>query len=225
MSKFMTIAGIILAAVAVALGLMIFFSPSSVVGWGITPQAAIELLVGGILAIGLGGVIDAAGRAGGLAAAVVTASVPAAEDLPQFGRRAETAAAPVVTAAAAEEGLSPATSQTIKAIEEAKSEISKAFGDGESETKEASPAAAAEPAVTVTETAEMEAATPAEEETEASAEDEDGQLYVIEEKVMRGRPARLLSDGTIEAETDEGWMRFENLDHLNEYLDAMAPGG
>jgi hypothetical protein len=38
------------------------------------------------------------------------------------------------------------------------------------------------------------------------------------------RPARILSDGTVEAETDEGWMRFENLEHLDEYLDAMAPG-
>jgi hypothetical protein len=25
----------------------------------------------------------------------------------------------------------------------------------------------------------------------------------------------------VEAETDEGWMRFENLEHLDEYLDAM----
>ena len=30
-------------------------------------------------------------------------------------------------------------------------------------------------------------------------------------------------DGTVEAETDEGWMRFENLEHLDEYLEVMAP--
>ena len=30
--------------------------------------------------------------------------------------------------------------------------------------------------------------------------------------------------GTVEAETDDGWMRFENLEHLEEYLDAMSPG-
>ena len=47
--------------------------------------------------------------------------------------------------------------------------------------------------------------------------------YVVEEKVIRGRPARVLSDGTVEAETDEGWMRFENLEHLDEYLEAMVP--
>ena len=49
----------------------------------------------------------------------------------------------------------------------------------------------------------------------------DGELYVVEDKVIRGRSARILSDGTVEAETDEGWMRFENLEHLDEYLDAV----
>ena len=49
----------------------------------------------------------------------------------------------------------------------------------------------------------------------------DGELFVVEDKVIRGRSARILSDGTVEAETDEGWMRFENLEHLDEYLDAV----
>ena len=57
----------------------------------------------------------------------------------------------------------------------------------------------------------------------APGEGEEEQLYVIEEKLIRGRPARVLSDSTVEAETDEGWMRFENLEHLEEYLDAMSP--
>ena len=52
---------------------------------------------------------------------------------------------------------------------------------------------------------------------------DDGQLYVVEERVIRRHPARILSDGTVEAETVEGWMRFENLEHLDEYLDAMEP--
>lgn len=46
-------------------------------------------------------------------------------------------------------------------------------------------------------------------------------LFVVEERTIRKRPARLLSDGTVEAETDEGWMRFENVEHVEEYLDAM----
>jgi hypothetical protein len=59
-------------------------------------------------------------------------------------------------------------------------------------------------------------------ETEEEAAED--QLYVVEERMIRGRPARILSDSTVEAETDEGWMRFENLEHLEEYLDAMSPG-
>ncbi len=52
--------------------------------------------------------------------------------------------------------------------------------------------------------------------------EEEEVLYIIEERVIRGRPARILSDGTIEAEMDEGWLRFENRDHLDEYLDALG---
>ena len=50
---------------------------------------------------------------------------------------------------------------------------------------------------------------------------EEDVLYIVEETVVRGRPARVLSDGTVEAETDEGWMRFENMQHLEEYFDAI----
>jgi hypothetical protein len=64
--------------------------------------------------------------------------------------------------------------------------------------------------------------TGAEEEDEAEAVAGD-ELYVVEERMIRGRPARMLSDGTVEAETDEGWMRFENLEHLEEYMEAMTP--
>jgi outer membrane biosynthesis protein TonB len=46
------------------------------------------------------------------------------------------------------------------------------------------------------------------------------ELYVVEERRFRGKQARVLSDGTIEAETEEGWMRFEDMEHLREYLDA-----
>ena len=60
-------------------------------------------------------------------------------------------------------------------------------------------------------------------EEEIAAEEEvtdEGLLYVVEERIIRRHPARILSDGTVEAETAEGWMRFENLEHLDEYLDA-----
>ncbi len=69
--------------------------------------------------------------------------------------------------------------------------------------------------------ADEEAAEPEEPEEAAGEEEvEGGDLYVVEERTIHGRPARLLSDGTVEAETDEGWMRFENLEHLEEYTAA-----
>jgi hypothetical protein len=58
-----------------------------------------------------------------------------------------------------------------------------------------------------------------------SLEDQPSALYVVEERMFRGKQARVLSDGTVEAETAEGWMRFEDFDHLEEYLDAMADLG
>jgi hypothetical protein len=47
------------------------------------------------------------------------------------------------------------------------------------------------------------------------------ELYVAEERTIAGKPARVLSDGTVEAETDDGWMRFENVEHLEEYMEAL----
>ncbi len=226
MSKLMLIAGILLVAVAIALGLMIFFSPGSVVGWGLTPEVAAILLVGGFLSLGLGAVISAL-EAGiplhGAATEHGAAASPASQTetaIPEFGRRPMEAAA--ATAAAVSDEVSPAVYDTIKALEQAKSNISKAF-DHESEA----PAEIAEVAAAAKEqVAEIQAEEPVAEveiaETEVAAEEE-GQLYVVEERIIRARPARILSDGTVEAETDEGWMRFENLEHLDEYLDAMAP--
>jgi len=68
-----------------------------------------------------------------------------------------------------------------------------------------------------------EPASDAESETDGGPEvlPQEDELFVVEERVIRDRPARLLSDGTVEAETDEGWMRFENVEHVEEYLDAM----
>jgi hypothetical protein len=47
------------------------------------------------------------------------------------------------------------------------------------------------------------------------------ELYVVEERTIAGKSARVLSDGTVEAETDDGWMRFENVEHLEEYMEAL----
>ena len=109
---------------------------------------------------------------------------------------------------ATSEAVSAQVTETIKALEQAKVELRQAIGEEETTATEAPATASA------TEEA------PAAEEAPAS---EEAQLYVVEERPIRGRSARILSDGTVEAETDEGWMRFENLEHLDEYLDATTP--
>jgi hypothetical protein len=104
--------------------------------------------------------------------------------------------------------------ETLDALEQAKTEIRTAF--------DRAPVPAPVP--------EVEEEMPGPEEDEFEEDDigddasdvdfKDGELYVVEELTVRNHPARILSDGTVEAETDEGWMRFENMEHLNEYLDA-----
>lgn len=111
------------------------------------------------------------------------------------------------------------TRETIIAIEKAKSDLETAIGSPVTPppaevTVEAAPAPQPEIALVAEVESEFDA---------IAAEGDEEQLYVMEEKLIRGRPARVLSDGTVEAETDEGWMRFENLEHLEEYLDAMSP--
>ncbi|MBI2720499.1 MAG: hypothetical protein HY245_10405 [Rhizobiales bacterium] len=224
MSKLMLIVGILMLAVAIALGLMIFFSLSSVIGWGLNPETVVTLLVGGVLAVGLGGVIQAIERGPLLQTAASSAQTPVAA-IPEFGRK------PAEAALAATQDVSPAVSETIRALEQAKSDIRQALGAESFAPSELAPAvqvavtAATEevPAPAEPPVVETPAAVEAVVVEAAGGEGEEEQLYVIEERVIRGRPARLLSDGTVEAETEEGWMRFENLEHLDEYLDAMEP--
>jgi hypothetical protein len=213
MSKLMSVLGIILLAVGLAIGLLEIANPGHLQGMGVNLDTSVSLIVGGILAIGLGGVIAALERGilavpgyeettaeEEVAATVeVEASTGEAEEkparkiiFPSFGRKA------AATAAAAAEEAPPSVQETIEALEQAKKDIKGALGGMETILPE-------------TETAESKG---------SSDEPVEGELYVIEEKTIRGRPARILSDNTVEAETDEGWMRFENIDHLNEYLDT-----
>ena len=237
MAKLMWIAGIVLVAVGVALGLMIFFSPASIVSWGLTPEAAAIIIVGGIVSVGLGGVINAIETqprmAPSLAAAdneARAASLAPAAAIPEFGRRfSEPATVAAAAAAVAAETVSPAVKETIEALEQAKADIQQALGDEAPEEAifshevsvvavAAAPEPEAEPAAEPEAEEDVAEAETAEDEEPA----EDGQLYVVEERTIRNKPARILSDGTVEAETDEGWMRFENLEHLDEYLEATV---
>ena len=229
MSKLMSVLGIILLAVGLALGLLEIVNPGQVQSLGVTLDTAVTMLVGGILSIGLGGVIAALERgvfgapmdeqfdetpaeAEQEPATEEAVEEPAHEEpaepkpsrirFPGFGRKAAaTTAAAAATAAAAEASDTSSTSvqDTIEALEQAKQDIKGALGGMESATDSVS-----------------------DEDAPAAEEPAEGELYVIEEKTIRGRPARILSDNTVEAETDDGWMRFENLEHLNEYLDAAG---
>jgi hypothetical protein len=245
MSKLMSVLGIVLLAIGVALALVGFVNPAQMQVYGLTMDTAAILLTGGILSIGLGGVIGALlGNASSVVKTVDVAAVeteavaevaapkietPAietptpTEEAPTrirfngFGRKAAVTAtgvaatAAVETEAVSEVAAAPiaagksAVDDTIAALEQAKADIANAIGG----------------VSTMAEAKVEEVIEDVEEEAE-EVEGANGELYVLEEREIRGRPARILSDNTVEAETDEGWMRFENLEHLNEYLDAAG---
>jgi hypothetical protein len=211
MSKLMWIAGILLTAAGVALGLMAVVSAGSLAGTGIGLDLAAVLLVGGILSLGLGSVISLLDQQRTLLASGLAPAASAAP-IPEFGRKtSETPAAAAAAAYAADEVSEP-TRDTIKSLEQARQKIEQAFEPKPPAAEPEAPKAATD-----------EAAADEIEEEDVAEIAPAGQLYVVEERFIRMRPARILSDGTVEAETEDGWMRFENLEHLDEYLDAMEP--
>ena len=234
MSNLMKLLGTVLALGGLVLGVLTFVKPGVMDVYGIKLDTAAILFIGGVLALGLGAVVDALREASFAATpsrlmAGAVATPPAAiepvvaekpTDLNNFGRKAVEAtvvtgaAAAVVAAVTTKPAKSDPVADTINALEQAKADVIKSMGG--METLAPTPPPPAPAAVN------QAVVHPQAEEVETSDEDaEGGDLYVVEEKVVRGRPARILSDDTVEAETDEGWMRFENLEHLNEYLDSV----
>jgi hypothetical protein len=227
MAKLMWICGILLIAAGVALGIVLLVS--TVRPGGIDIHTAAILLVGGVLSLGLGSVIEGLHARPTVRSIIPEPVIPASTAaIPEFDPRSAKPAAVAVVAAAAivEEEVSRPTRDTIQALEQARQKIEKAFEDRAEQPQEAEAPAAepedAEPAPEDVVAVEVEDETISEDISEEEVID-DGQLYVVEERVIRRHPARILSDGTVEAETTEGWMRFENLEHLDEYLDAMEP--
>lgn len=230
MARLMSVCGIILAAIGLMLAIASFASPGQMQVYGLTLETAAILLTGGILSLGLGGVMQ------GLASLNVSPRTPAAfesrPEVPAFrprsfdnigGLAAATGVAAAVTAKDAGATSTPSTStsvaETIEALEQAKSDIQAALGGSESFDAKPPPLPVK---LVVPEPAPVPAEPPAPEpEAEEEPEPEPG-LFVVEEQTVRGKSARILSDGTVEAETDEGWMRFENMEHLNEYLDSLG---
>jgi hypothetical protein len=234
MSNLMKLLGLVLIAAGVIAGVMTQYSPGNMDVRGIKFDSAAIAFVGGVLAIGLAGIMDRLGALRHAAPNAISTSemsaapLPVTTSIPNFGRKAGEAAAAAGAVAAAGVAMAEtakakvadvvakpmqnSVEETISALDQAKADVIKSMGGmdamtaAEPEPIHAAPAKAA--------VAHVEESAPAEVE-------EDGELFVVEEKVIRGRPARILSDDTVEAETDEGWMRFENLEHLNEYLDSV----
>jgi hypothetical protein len=239
MKALIYILAILLMAAGVAVALMSFFSPGEVV-LGLNLGLAATLFTGGVVTLALAAVVTAVmgvrrqlkklaseGAAGwaearverrpaarlaagaGVAAAAAVAAPAKAEEAEEV-RREEAPAAEEVPVT--EEEVVAAVAEAAEAVAE-EAEAAEAPAGAE-EVEEAEEAEEAEE-----EEAPAEAEAAAEEEEEAAEGEE---LYVVEERIVHGRPARMLSDGTVEAETDEGWMRFENLEHLEEYMAAMG---
>lgn len=220
MSRLMSLLGILLALVGLALIVLSVANPGLMQVYGVTPEAGAVFLVGGVLSFGLGEVISAI-QQNGLGAA----SVGDVADLPSLSSTGKTptsglegkspeavlASAPSKSTTTPRKSTAPSVAETISALEQAKSDIKTALGGMDAVTG-SSDTAPVPDAVTATKS------------SAAVEEGADGELYVVEEKIIRGRPSRILSDETVEAETDEGWMRFENLEHLNEYLDSVEEG-
>jgi hypothetical protein len=229
MSKFMAIAGILAAAAGIAFGLLQYTSSGQMQVLHLTPEVAAIFLVGGLGLIGIGGAIGAIEQAG--RATRELRQWLAGHDAAPHAEYEPPAASAVAVEAEAEkppeavQTVRTSTADTIAALDKAKEDISKALGvtgDAPVAVPKPPPVPVPPPAAAAPPEKAEKAAEPAVIEGEATVVGED-QLFVVDEKVIRGRPARVLSDGTVEAETDEGWMRFENLEHLEEYLDAVTP--
>ncbi len=233
MSRLNLVLGIVLAVLGLVLIVLSIVNPGLMQVYGVSLDVGALLLVGGVLSVGLSGVISAVERGGD---AIVP--MPAADKVPAtvqantqassgFGRKGSEAAVAAATAtlaaataqqiASSSKSTVPSVAETISALEQAKSDIKTALG-GMDVINHPSEEMAPVPDAAQHAPAEHAAAQP------PAGEEGEGELYIVEEKIIRGRPARVLSDDTVEAETDEGWMRFENLEHLNEYLDSVEEG-
>ena len=224
MSVFLKTAGAALILLGLGLGVVFFTKSGLLNAYGIGLETAAILLVGGILVNGQSAIVDALNGQRMSAPTndsvkAVAAVEPAPATASSFVRKVDvsnigagTAAAMAGAGVAVMAAKTPSkdpVADTISALEQAKADVIKSIGGMDVVTAAPAPVKAE----TVVAHEEPGAA------DEETAEEDDG-LYVIEEKVVRGRPARILSDDTVEAETDEGWMRLENMEHLNEYLDS-----
>jgi hypothetical protein len=201
------IAGFVLVILGLLAIVMTLFSVESPVN-GLTLDTGVVLLAGGVIVLGLSGVMTSiealrvflAGEDQAFAASLDdTRSTRTAADTYSPGKRP-----------------SPKHADTPRrqepALQTRAADMKKPAKEPSAPAPEPPKSAIAKPAESVRDAGGGETA------PEAVSEEE---LYVVEERTIAGKPARVLSDGTVEAETDDGWMRFENVEHLEEYMEAV----
>jgi hypothetical protein len=204
------IAGLVLIALGLLAIAMTLFSSEALVD-GLTFDTGVMLLVGGVVTLGLSGVISAIETLRTFIAGEDQAFVASLEESKSPARSAGAAfspgskrppAKPQDSMRRGELSFPPRGGDASKPMREQKPPVDKARPTID------------KPAEDMAELAPVEStAVP-----ETVSEEE---LYVAEERTIAGKPARVLSDGTVEAETDDGWMRFENVEHLEEYMEAL----
>ena len=204
------IAGFVLIALGL-LAIVITLVSSEALVDGLTFDTGVTLLVGGVVTLGLSGVISAIETLRTFIAGEDQAFVASLEEPKNPARTAAAAylpgskrspAKPQDSMRRGEPSFPPRGGDLSKAMREQKPSMDKARQTVEKPVEDIGELAPAE-----------STAAP-----EAVSEEE---LYVVEERTIAGKPARVLSDGTVEAETDDGWMRFENVEHLEEYMEAL----
>ena len=219
MNVVLRIAGILLAALGLLVVLLVFYSPE-LAAPGVNLDIGVSMLLGGIIVLGMSGIVaavedlrnfvarDDMGLSARADARRGPTERPAAPDIASLSAPPEKAlaATPEVLRnlgpppPAAEQRRSPfdtgksLESRLQKLDEDSRSAIDRVV----EEVRGHGSSSSADPEVVSEEN-----------------------LYVVEEREIAGKQARVLSDGTVEAETDEGWMRFENPEHLEEYMAAV----
>jgi hypothetical protein len=220
MNVALRIAGILLAALGLLVVLLAFYSPDLAVS-GLDLDTGVSLLLGGIIVLGLSGVVAAVEDLRGTMAGEDPRLAPLA-DKPR--RSTEPAAVDAAASPAAKPAPEPAVTMagdvaaSRTPVPPPPDERRSPFDTGksiESRLQHLDEESRSAIDRVVEEVREHGAAA---NDTEVVSEEN---LYVVEEREIAGKQARVLSDGTVEAETDEGWMRFENPEHLEEYMAAM----
>jgi hypothetical protein len=210
MNMGLRIAGFVLIALGL-LAIVTTLVSSEPLVEGLTLDTGVILLVGGVVTLGLSGVMSAIETLRTFVAGEDQAFVASLEEPKNAGRFAAAANSP---------GSKRPSAKPQEPARRGDPSFPSRSGDASKAMREQKPATDKarqtidKPAEDIREITPTEN-TPA---TEAVSEEE---LYVVEERTIAGKPARVLSDGTVEAETDDGWMRFENVEHLEEYMEAL----